>query len=47
MHVNKAIIVIAVVLLKEISGSIRYSVYQMLILGGYVMGYVLKAAIFY
>jgi hypothetical protein len=47
LHANKAIIVIAVVLLKEISGSIRYPVYQTPILGGYVMGYVLKAAFFY
>jgi hypothetical protein len=47
LHTDKAIIVIAVVLLKEISLSIRYSVHQMPILGGYVIGYVLKAAFFY
>ena len=44
---NKAIIFIAVVPLKKISGSIRYSVCHRPILGGYIIGYVLKAAFFY
>lgn len=47
VHTNKAIIFIAVVLLKIISGSIRYSVYQRPISGGCMIGYALKAAFFH
>jgi hypothetical protein len=42
LHANKSIIFLAVVLLKKISGSIRYSLYQRLILGGNIIGCVLK-----
>ena len=47
LHANKAIIFIAVVLLKKISGSIRCSIYQRPIFGGYIIGYVLKTVFFY